>query len=136
MPILASYALKDCKVEDCIPVIAPEIYTEPPDDLKWTVVLLCIGSESYLQTNNPFPESCNVVDITSKDDFTTTSGYRKVSDILRKTKNVVLLVSFPCTRGCLFNAGINANNPKCQDKLKAHWNLFNKLWNNFVKLFV
>ena len=45
-----------------------------------------------------------------------------------------LLISFPCTGGCLLNAGINAKNPTCAPKLEAHWKLFQKLWAQFVKL--
>ena len=46
-----------------------------------------------------------------------------------------MLVSFPCTGGCLFNVGINSKRPEeCSDKLLKHWTLFRKLWRNYERL--
>ena len=87
-----------------------------------------------MKRTNPYPDLCQVIDITQKDDFTSETGYDKVAKILETTPNVAILVSFPCTGGCLFNAGINAANPKCTTKLRCHWQLFRKLWKNLVRL--
>ncbi len=35
----------------------------------------------------------------------------------------------------MFNVGINAANPKCAPKLKAHAKLFCKLWKQFTRLY-
>ena len=48
---------------------------------------------------------------------------------------MAVFVAFRCTGGCLFNVGINASNPKCKDKLEAHWKLFRRLWAQFQRLF-
>ena len=113
---------------------APEILTIPPSDLVYHLILLCTEENSFLDLCNPFPDNCVIHHITVSDDFTSSFGYRKVADIVQSNRNVAILVSFPCTGGCLFNAGINAHNPKCQDKIEGHWVLFRKLWKQLERL--
>ena len=80
-----------------------------------------------MKTTNPWPDNCTVVDITKEDDFTSELGYNKVFELCQASKRVAMLVSFPCTGGCLWNVGINSKNPKCRARLKAHLRLFHRL---------
>ena len=122
-----AYTLTNASVLDAEPVNIldqlPELSIGAPRGARWTIILLCTEPNSYMQQNNPFPENCDVIDITKSDDFTSEAGFQKVADILATVENVVLLISFPCTAGCLFNQGINAANPKCKTNLEAHWEL-------------
>ena len=43
-------------------------------DAKYAIVLLCTDNDSYLKTYNPFPENCDIIDITEEDDFTSERG--------------------------------------------------------------
>ena len=119
---------------DIVQRFAPEIFDVPPTNLQWTIILLCTETDSNMRRNNPFPRNCTVLDITIAHDFTSESGYQRVANILRSTCNVAVLVSFPCTGGCLLNAGINAKNPKCGPKLEAHFKLFKLLWRQYERL--
>ena len=114
---------------------APELLWELPCSFQYHVVLVCTEPNSYMSQCNPFPNNCTVHHITLEDDFTSKSGYRKVADLVKYNAYVALMVSFPCVGGCLFNAGINAKNPKCQAKLVEHRALFELLWRQLVKLF-
>ena len=84
---------------------------------------------------NPFPEHCRVVHITEQIDFTSESGYQYVLDLIGRTENVMMSVSFPCTGGCLCNVGINSKRPECKAKLRRHAVIFNKLWKQFARLY-
>ena len=105
-----------------------------PHDMRWKIILLCTDEDSLMERFNPYREQCEVVHITIKDDFASENGYNKVLKIIQETRNVAMLVSFPCTGGCLFNVGINSKRPECSEKLMKHWTLFRKLWRNYERL--
>ena len=55
-----AYSMKSCpigtKKDSCFSNLNLDKFFEvPPTKLRWTVVLLCTDSNSYLQTHNPFP---------------------------------------------------------------------------------
>ena len=83
--------LSQCKREVCI-----------PKDLKWTIILLCTEGDSLMYHFNPFPDHCRVIHITEQIDFTSESGYQYVLDIVGRTGNVMMLVSFLCIGGWPF----------------------------------
>ena len=105
-----------------------------PLTMTWKVFLRCTEENSLMEQFNPYREQCEVVHITVKDDFTSEWGFRKVSKVIEENDNVAMLVSFPCTGGCLFNVGINSKRPECSAKLLKHWTLFKKLWRNYERL--
>ena len=95
-----------------------------PPSMRWKVILLCTDEDSLMEQFNPYPGQCEVIHITVKDDFTSEGGFKKVLKIIEENANVAMLVSFPCTGGCLFNVGINSKRPECSEKLLKHWTLF------------
>ena len=50
---------------------------------QWTVILLCTEPNSLMAKGNPFPRSCQVIEITKDDDFTSEAGAQTVKLALR-----------------------------------------------------
>jgi len=125
------------QVRECSQLIKKEKFhnVNPQSDERWCVILLCTEAESYMQSTNLWPKNCTVVDVTERDDFNSPTGYQKVCDMIDKHYPfAALLVSFPCTGGCMWNIGINSKRSECQDKLNQHWKLFHRLWEQFELL--
>ena len=80
-----------------------------------------------------FGDHCEIVEITEVDDFTSANGYAKVISALRRPK-VAVFASLPCTGGSPWQIP-NKKHPACQRLLAKHHKLFNRLFDQLVRLF-
>ena len=101
---------------------------------KYAVILLCTDKDSFIKTYNPYPEHCDIIEITEEDDFTSERGYEKVLKTLKSYKKACLFISMPCVGGCMFNMGINWAKANARKQIKGHWKLFRKLWSQYDRL--
>ena len=78
---------------------ADKRWEERVGDDKYAVILLCTDKESFLQTYNPLPRNCDIIEITEEDDFTSPRGYEKTKEALKTYKRACLFISMPCVGG-------------------------------------
>ena len=83
--------------------------------------------------HNPFGDRCKIVEITALDDFTSEGGYNKVVKALQ-SPNVVIFASLPCTGGSPWQIP-NSKHPACRRLINKHHKLFNRLFNQLVRLY-
>ena len=102
-------------------------------DTTWTIILLCTEPDSLMVRHNPFGDQCKIVEITEHDDFTSETGYQKVVDALRGP-NVVIFASLPCTGGSPWQIP-NKKHPACRRLIAKHHKLFNKLFEQLLRLY-
>ena len=108
--------------------VAKAALSEP----QWTVILLCTEPNSLMATGNPFPRSCQVIEITKDDDFTSEAGAQKVKLALR-CPNVVVFAFLPCTGGSPWQT-VNRRHPACRRLLRKHRLLFDRLFGRLVEI--
>ena len=118
--------------EDADPYPPPEIDAAKTEE--WAIILLCTDENSLIEQYNPFPKHCKIFNITIKDDFTKNKGFNKVRKICDEYLNVVIMASFPCTGGCLWNLGINQKYPHIRERVQEYRKTFRLLWKNLGTL--
>ncbi len=93
----------------------------------------CTSPESRL--GKMAPPNCEVIRFTIEDDLTSDEGLSKALAAVSDTEFQVLLFgALPCTGGSQWQ-NLNWNRgPDTQDKIRAHWGLFDLLFNNYVKV--
>lgn len=106
-------------------------FTPPPRRRR--IVDFCTSFDSWIW--KMAPPNCEVVRLTIDDDLTSAEGLAKVlAAVSDPNVQVLLFGALPCTGGSQWQNINWKRGPDQQDKTQGHWDIFEVLFDNFVKV--
>ena len=101
------------------------------------IIEWCCGENSLIggvKLNNK-DTTCITTRITEDIDASSPSGLAYAKNAYYRNRKIpnTLFASIPCTGGTAWNS-VNKNNPDGEARIEEHRKLFDKIWDNFVKL--